>query len=345
MLRGSCVGTLGRHRPNAEQRGAALCAPSPCSLVRHCQCITPFGPASQQAQQRSVFRLGNEAKRIQVQAAANASLQPDEGSKKSGNPLPWIITGLGVLAIGAYMMSAPGQALKEILVNGPLGKSGFLAAFSLILLSEIGDKTFFIAALLAMKIGKWMSFFGSVSALAVMTVISVSIGAVFSRVPDALKSSIPVGELAGIALLVFFGIKTLRDGLMAPKDGAASDAKGDELADAESAVQSVGSGVSGSKSGQRGAGSGSPLAVFLEVATLIFLAEWGDRSMLATIALGAAQSPVGVAVGAIGGHAVATGIAVVGGALASSRVSERTVNIISGALFLLFAGATAFQML
>lgn len=102
------------------------------------------------------------------------------------------------------------QYLQEYLVNGPLGKSGFLAAFSLIFLSEIGDKTFFIAALLAMKVGKWMSYFGSVAALVVMTIISVGIGAVFSRVPDALKSSIPVGELAGIALLVFFGIKALR---------------------------------------------------------------------------------------------------------------------------------------
>ena len=33
-----------------------------------------------------------------------------------------------------------------------LGTSGFLAAFSLIFLSEIGDKTFFIAGLLATRV-------------------------------------------------------------------------------------------------------------------------------------------------------------------------------------------------
>lgn len=82
-----------------------------------------------------------------------------------------------------------------------------------------------------------------------------------------------------------------------------------------------------------------------EVATLIFLAEWGDRSMLATIALGAAQNPVGVAFGATAAHALATAIAVAGGALAGKYVSERTVNIVSGCLFLLFAAATVYTML
>jgi putative Ca2+/H+ antiporter (TMEM165/GDT1 family) len=85
-----------------------------------------------------------------------------------------------------------------------------LASFCLIFLSELGDKTFFIAALLAMKLGRWISFVGSVGALAVMTLISVGIGAAFSRVPESLQSSLPVGEIAGVALLVFFGIKALR---------------------------------------------------------------------------------------------------------------------------------------
>lgn len=67
--------------------------------------------------------------------------------------------------------------------------------------------------------------------------------------------------------------------------------------------------------------------------------------MLSTIALGAVQNPVGVAVGATVGHAAATAIAVVGGAIAGQHISERTVNLVSGALFLLFAAATAFSML
>ena len=53
--------------------------------------------------------------------------------------------------------------------------------------------------------------------------------------------------------------------------------------------------------------------------------EWGDRSMLATIALAATQSPWGVAVGATAGHAAATAIAVLGGSLLSNRISEKKV--------------------
>ncbi len=90
----------------------------------------------------------------------------------------------------ARSLGLPWRA-QDTLVNGPLGKSGFLAAFSLIFVSEIGDKTFFIAALLAMKLGKWLSFAGSLASLAVMTIISVAIGVVIGKASGRLGACHP----------------------------------------------------------------------------------------------------------------------------------------------------------
>ena len=49
-----------------------------------------------------------------------------------------------------------------------------MSGFLLILFSELGDKTFFIAVLLALKKNKGLVFAGTFGALAIMTVISVS---------------------------------------------------------------------------------------------------------------------------------------------------------------------------
>lgn len=63
-------------------------------------------------------------------------------------------------------------------VAGSLGneafREGLVSGFLLILFSELGDKTFFIAVLLALKKNKGLVFAGTFGALAVMTVISVS---------------------------------------------------------------------------------------------------------------------------------------------------------------------------
>ena len=60
---------------------------------------------------------------------------------------------------------------------------GCLAAFSIVFLGEFGDKTFFTAALLAVRVGRTASFAGSMLALAAMSVVGVGIGSAFAAAP------------------------------------------------------------------------------------------------------------------------------------------------------------------
>jgi putative Ca2+/H+ antiporter (TMEM165/GDT1 family) len=95
--------------------------------------------------------------------------------------------------------------------------------------------------------------------------------------------------------------------------------------------------------GLRG-GTEDTLKLILTTFTLVFAAEWGDKSFLATIALAAASSPLGVTVGAVAGHGVATGLAVAGGGFLSRYFSERVLQYVGGSLFLVFAAATVADL-
>ena len=77
--------------------------------------------------------------------------------------------------------------------------------------------------------------------------------------------------------------------------------------------------------------------VLMQAFTLTFLAEWGDRSQIATIALAAAKDPIGVTIGGIIGHSICTGVAVIGGRMLAARISERMVAYVGGSLFLCFS--------
>lgn len=83
-------------------------------------------------------------------------------------------------------------------------------------------------------------------------------------------------------------------------------------------------------------------AVFLQALTMTFLAEWGDRSQIATIALAAAKDPIGVTIGGCIGHSICTGMAVVGGRMLASRISEKSVAFYGGLVFLAFGIHSAF---
>jgi len=216
-----------------------------------------------------------------------------------------------------------------------IAKSGFTAAFTLIFVSEIGDKTFFIAALLAMQYNRALVMLGSTTALALMTILSVIIGRIFQSVPAQFQTTLPIGEYAAVALLVFFGLKSIKDAWELPLSTVVRNgSKNPELGEFVEAEEIVKEEVSKKLN--------NPIEIIWKSFTLIFFAEWGDRSMLATIALDAAQSPWGVMGGAITAHFFATAIAVLGGAFLARYISEKLVGYLGGILFFIFALATLF---
>jgi hypothetical protein len=114
-----------------------------------------------------------------------------------------------------------------------LSQTGFYQAFSLVFLSEIGDKTFFIAGLLAMKTSRLVSYLGSMGALAAMTILSVIIGQLFHAVPAGIARGIPLDDVAAVLAFAFFGFITLKDALEVTDGESTMD---EELADAEETV-------------------------------------------------------------------------------------------------------------
>jgi putative Ca2+/H+ antiporter (TMEM165/GDT1 family) len=78
---------------------------------------------------------------------------------------------------------------------------------------------------------------------------------------------------------------------------------------------------------------------------MTFLAEWGDRSQIATISLAASDNAVMVTLGALIGHFVCTAGAVKLGEWISSRVKEKTIHYVGGAVFILSGVITLLSLL
>eukprot|EP00658_Telonema_sp_P-2_P030685 TRINITY_DN23135_c0_g1_i1.p1 TRINITY_DN23135_c0_g1~~TRINITY_DN23135_c0_g1_i1.p1 ORF type:complete len:173 (-),score=49.18 TRINITY_DN23135_c0_g1_i1:381-899(-) len=163
-----------------------------------------------------------------------------------------------------------------------------------------------------------------------MTVLSAAMG---YAAPMLLPHK--VTHYLGAFLFLYFGVQLLREAQQA------ENAVSDELAETEEELyQKDGDEESGEDPAQKT--RRNPLAalfspVLVKTFTLTFVAEWGDRSQIATIALAAAKNVYGVTAGGILGHALCTGIAVIGGKLLAERISERTMLYLGGIVFLLFA--------
>lgn len=95
----------------------------------------------------------------------------------------------------------------------------FILSLAMILVSEIGDKTFLVAALMAMKHDRLLVFSAAWGALLVMTVLSAILGhAVPTLIPKRFTSFLAAG------LFLVFGVRLLREGMaMDPNEGVSAE--------------------------------------------------------------------------------------------------------------------------
>jgi len=262
------------------------------------------------------------------------------------------------------------------------------------LTSEIGDRTFLIAAILSMHHPRVTIFAAALSALGVMSFLSALLG-------NILPGLLPKQYTTAAAAVLFFvfGAKMLSEGLEMEGGEAGREKLQEELREVQKEVEEAEEEVTGrpgglalddmeegrrASAGSSGADEGLPQPVtgrarskslskakesavasvrdgvknlaqllfspiFIQAFILTFLAEWGDRSQITTIALGAAhvrpsflfltpsssrnseadsgppltlsQNVWIVTFGTTLGHSVCTGGAVLGGRWISQRIS------------------------
>ena len=179
----------------------------------------------------------------------------------------------------------------------------FLAAlaisFGVIFVAELGDKSQLMAMTFATRFKPLLVLIGITAATAVVHLISVGIG-------YGLGAALPTGWIsliAGVAFLAF-GAWTLR---------------GDSLTDEE-----------------RGKAERSTGSAILAVGGAFFLAELGDKTMLATITLATQHGWFGTWLGSTLGMVAADALAILVGRMLGRHLPEKVIKYGAAALFAIF---------
>ncbi len=184
----------------------------------------------------------------------------------------------------------------------------FLLSFGVIFVAELGDKSQLMAMTLASRYKPWPILAGITVATAGVHAVSVLIGAVAGK-------SLPtnwITLIAGIAFLLF----------------AAWTLRGDELTEEDEA-----------------AAARARRSAFVTALIVFFLAELGDKTMLATITLATREGWFGTWLGSTVGMVVADAMAIGIGALLGRTLPERVVRIGASVLFLIFGALLIVEAL
>ena len=182
----------------------------------------------------------------------------------------------------------------------------FLLSFGVIFLAELGDKSQLMAMAFATRYRPLTVLVAVTLATLLVHAGSVVVGALFAV---ALPRDL-ISIAAGIAFLVF----------------AAWTIRGDELGEGDEAR---------AKRSGRGA--------ILTLGTAFFLAELGDKTMLATITLATTEEPIGTWLGSTAGMVAADALAIGIGALLGTRLPERAVKVFAAIAFVVFGAVLLVQ--
>jgi len=188
-----------------------------------------------------------------------------------------------------------------------------LTAFAVVLAVELPDKTLVATLVLTTRYRAWPVFVGVCVAFLVQCVIAVSFGSVLTLLPERVTTGV-------VAVMFAIGAVTLlREGFAAAEDSEQDAARSGaaEVSFRRAALTSFG---------------------------VLFAAEWGDASQLATAGLTAHYGhPFAVGIGAWLALVAVAGVAVLVGRKIRSRVRPQLIQRVAGFVFAAFALVATYQ--
>ena len=183
-----------------------------------------------------------------------------------------------------------------------------LTTFVVIFPAELPDKSMFASLVLGTRFRPSPVFCGVAAAFAVHVVIAVSIGSVFSLLPERLVLFVVAALFAGGSALLLLG-------------------KDDEDEEEEGAAEAARAGAD-----QR------PVRVALASFGVVFLGEWGDITQITTANLAARyRDPISVGVGAVLALWSVAALAVTVGRGLLKRIPTRLVRRLTGVVLAVLA--------
>jgi putative Ca2+/H+ antiporter (TMEM165/GDT1 family) len=174
-----------------------------------------------------------------------------------------------------------------------------LLSFGVIFVAELGDKSQLMALAFATRYRAVPVLIGITIATAVVHLISVLIGA-------GLGATLPTTWITLAAGIAFFGF-------------AAWTLRGDELSMDEA-----------------GKANRSTRSAVIAASAAFFLAELGDKTMLATVTLATHEDALGTWLGSTVGMVVADAIAIGVGKVLGTRLPERAIRLGATVAFVVF---------